>query len=578
VVNISKHSKSSTFKGVSSKRSGATGFPPSTLSSGGISLQSVQPWIVFGIAFLAIFSAVLFFAWVAEDGYITFRVLKQWGEGHGLRWNIDERVQVFTHPLWMFLLMPLYLLIGDPFYASILLSQLVISAMVLLVFWHFRELPWTVLLVFALPFVFSVSLRQYSNCGLENPLTFLLLTLLFLEVTRSRPNVLLASLFTGLMVLNRLDTVLLGALPLLLLVLREMKESYSFRPMVQAFLGMAPLVLWLIFSLLYYGFAFPNTYYAKLHTGLSSLQYWQQGWHYLTNLFMADFVGALILVFDVCAVVALRNGLRWRTHMDGLPLAFAFSGIAYAIYVVSIGGDFMSGRFFTPVLLNSLLLWLLILYRMHERYRERLLRSVAWMVAIVPLLSMMIAEQTVYHAQGKLDRKGRVEGIVSEFEYYKDTNWLWNDEGKRPRDMDFAVAGALAGERLKSGMHGAPKVEPGFNIGLYGYFHASEAIILDVLALSDPLMARLPLQNLTHWRVGHFQRALPEGYLHARETGDSSHMQPDLAQYYAALKSIVSDPVFSSKRLQTLWGWHWGDYDHFREAYLQSLQAAAAQK
>ena len=40
-------------------------------------------------------------AWLCEDSFITFRVVDNVIHGYGPRWNTVERVQVFTHPLWM---------------------------------------------------------------------------------------------------------------------------------------------------------------------------------------------------------------------------------------------------------------------------------------------------------------------------------------------------------------------------------------------------------------------------------------------------------------------------------------------
>src|SRR5712692_3374466 len=47
-------------------------------------------------------------AWFNDDSYITFRTVDNFVNGYGLTWNIDERVQVYTHPLWMFLLSMVY--------------------------------------------------------------------------------------------------------------------------------------------------------------------------------------------------------------------------------------------------------------------------------------------------------------------------------------------------------------------------------------------------------------------------------------------------------------------------------------
>ena len=55
------------------------------------------------VAILALFSILyLFSAWVADDAYITFRTIENFHHGYGLRWNTIERVQSYTHPLWMF--------------------------------------------------------------------------------------------------------------------------------------------------------------------------------------------------------------------------------------------------------------------------------------------------------------------------------------------------------------------------------------------------------------------------------------------------------------------------------------------
>ena len=54
--------------------------------------------------------------WVSDDAFITLRTVSNFLQGYGLVWNAGERVQVFTHPLWMFLLIPFDLFIEDPLY------------------------------------------------------------------------------------------------------------------------------------------------------------------------------------------------------------------------------------------------------------------------------------------------------------------------------------------------------------------------------------------------------------------------------------------------------------------------------
>ncbi len=52
--------------------------------------------------------AVLRAAWLSDDSYITLRTIDNFWNGYGLRWNVIERVQTFTDPLWMLLLAAAY--------------------------------------------------------------------------------------------------------------------------------------------------------------------------------------------------------------------------------------------------------------------------------------------------------------------------------------------------------------------------------------------------------------------------------------------------------------------------------------
>ena len=76
----------------------------------------------------------------------------------------------------------------------------------------------------------------------------------------------LLSLLAALAAVNRLDTSLLYV-PALTHVLWKRR---TWRCLWSMAVGMLPLVLWLGFSLGYYGFPFPNTAYAKLNTGIAA--------------------------------------------------------------------------------------------------------------------------------------------------------------------------------------------------------------------------------------------------------------------------------------------------------------------
>ena len=51
---------------------------------------------------LLIFLAVLLrTAWISDDGLISLRTVLNVTHGNGLTFNVGERVQTFTHPLWL---------------------------------------------------------------------------------------------------------------------------------------------------------------------------------------------------------------------------------------------------------------------------------------------------------------------------------------------------------------------------------------------------------------------------------------------------------------------------------------------
>ncbi|MGC9054758.1 MAG: hypothetical protein ACP5KS_12855, partial [Candidatus Hydrogenedens sp.] len=72
-------------------------------------------WTFFAILFLRT-------AWLCDDAYISFRTVDNAVNGYGLRWNINERVQVYTHPLWLFLHIPFYFLTKEMFLTPIFIS------------------------------------------------------------------------------------------------------------------------------------------------------------------------------------------------------------------------------------------------------------------------------------------------------------------------------------------------------------------------------------------------------------------------------------------------------------------------
>ena len=284
-------------------------------------------------------------AWICDDAYITFRTIDNVLHGFGLRWNVAERVQSFTHPLWLILLTPFIALTGEPYYTSLVVSILLTLATVALICVRVSVKPQNALLAVSM-LLFSRAFVEYSTSGLENPLSHLLLTAFFyvyLTKPLDRRSVTRLSLIASLLLLNRLDLALLVA-PALVHALFVVRRQHVIVPALIAFL---PFVAWEGFSLLYYGVPFPNTAYAKLNTGTPAAELAVQGFLYLAESAGSD--PLTLTVIGAAFVAAIRNRGRDWLVASGIVLSL--------IYVVRVGGDFMSGRFLTaPFVVATVLL------------------------------------------------------------------------------------------------------------------------------------------------------------------------------------------------------------------------------
>ena len=106
-------------------------------------------------------------AWVVDDAYITFRTVDNFVNGHGLTWNVSERVQAYSHPLWMFLMSLCFLFSSELFYTSLALSFALCAALIAVVWRHhngeagrWKAPVFVVLLVFGVFVVFDVWARR----------------------------------------------------------------------------------------------------------------------------------------------------------------------------------------------------------------------------------------------------------------------------------------------------------------------------------------------------------------------------------------------------------------------------------
>jgi arabinofuranosyltransferase len=508
----------------------------------------------FGIALLVLVFTVLVIrnAWVSDDAYITFRTIENFTSGYGLTYNPYVRVQSFTHPLWMFLLSAFYVPVksllfpsaSDGLYFLSLAVSIVSSAfMAFLLLTKVLKKDLASLTLFGSAIVLSRALMDYSTSGLENPLSHILLAFFLWKCFDDKPNILSLSFIAALIACNRLDLLLLVA-PILVLVFWQQRDLWR-KNILSLLIGFSPILLWEMFSLFYYGFPFPNTAYAKLNTGIENTLLVSQGIDYFLNSLYWDPV--TLFVIGLAGFVAVLEKEK--------KSLFIYAGILlYLVYVVKIGGDFMSGRFFTaPFLFAAVVI---------SRARSFSLQSRFAGAAVIVVLGVFSFRSTLFDSQLSqvvpgyelIDRNGIADERL--FYFHQSYNRGLVVDGVRNTQAGSFYAGnrwILTGEK---------SVSAGTNLGFRGYEAGPNVYFVDVFALVDPLLARLPINDKTQWRIGHFSRDLPRGYLDTLNSGQMRISNSNLALYYQKLSFVITGPLWSWDRLVEIWKFNTGQYDY----------------
>ncbi len=100
--------------------------------------------------------------------------------------------------------------------------------------------------------------------------------------------------------------------------------------------------------------------------------------------------------------------------------------------------------------------------------------------------------------------------------------------------------------------------EPAFNgvsfgeaVGYAGFAAGPEKFIIDVVGLSDPLLARLPADrpiSYEGWKSGHFRRTVPKGYVDSVAFNGNMIEDPELRRLYGSIRTITRGRIWSIER------------------------------
>ncbi|MEZ5489704.1 MAG: hypothetical protein R3F50_05220 [Gammaproteobacteria bacterium] len=518
------------------------------------------------LAILLLLSVVFFLnGWVSEDAYINFRVIEQLFGGQGLVWNPGERVQVFTSPLWL-LVTAASRLFSSHLYANVIVLSYVLFLGSLAFLWKLFESTFSWLACCSLLLI-SSSFFDYTTSGLEYPLIYFLLTVfVFLYLSGCRQHITRASLHRlvlvfALLLLTRHDLLMLCLPAFLYYLWRASREFRARELLLICIIYSAPFWLWTGFSLLYFGFPFPNTAYAKLGTGLEFVDLVREGLRYLLDLARWDSISAVVLL------AAAGLGLTGRKP----ALAYLAVGIALSVlYVIYAGGDYMRGRFFAPAFLVAAVL---VCYQLAPLLADRKAQAgwlLAWLMYAVFYYHTPIASDFNHRTKTWLewaaDWEASRSGIVDARGIHSAVSSLGFYFGRDPNEP--FPGGPYPADARAANESGEPVIVYGA-IGMFGYFIQPGTVVVDDMALADPLLSRLPVSS--DWRVSHYPRTLPTGYLESLASGTNQIKDANLKEYYQHLVTITQGrQLFSLDRLKTIVLFNLGYFDYLLDAYVQA--------
>ena len=347
-------------------------------------LGSVVVWLILGQPETGI-----------DDADIFFVYARHFAEGHGFVYNIGgERVEGFTSMLWTVICSCFSFFfhsIEKPVY---LLNLLIGAATVFVCLRRVRHPGLFLALLASSPAWFA----WCQVALMETGLWCLLITLLGLAVFEQR--IRLVCVLLPLLVLTRPESMLWGLWAVLLVFMQAEKGGRFRTAWLPALVFVSSLSILIAFRVWYFGYPFPNTYYAKVSPDfLANLS---DGFGYLSGYV---FGSAGVLVGIVFWLFAFWRGNGRREFMLAV---FLLPGIGIPVLV---GGDHFGGfRFYQPIwpLLCLLVVqqWPLLM----ERINPRLVRLVLTGIVVSGWLAFPITANLKH--EFRIAKEGRLTGAT----------------------------------------------------------------------------------------------------------------------------------------------------------------------
>lgn len=449
--------------------------------------------------------------WTSEDAFITFRVVDNLWQGHGPVFNPGERVEAYTHPLWLLILTVLAYPTGEiertALYVGLFLAAAAMALGLSAAIRLQRGQPSLYLPAGALAFAALPPVWDFSTSGLEMSLVLFWIAgsyKLLADVAHESRSPVTAMAWFSLGPLVRPDLAAFVA-PFVAAVtfIRWHDVRRNWLGSIAALLAIP--VAYQLFRMVYFASLVPNPAFAK-----EAFQWMPaRGLIYGRN-----FVGTYSFWLPAAALAVVMIACVPRCRRAIVPMAAILGGgLLHAVYVIAIGGDFMHARLLLPATFALTMAAAAVPVTRrpdHAVLRMCIVIIAAWAVVCSLRFRAPAIDDAVAQIADERAFFVRLAGVPHPVVLadYAASGWTFSASRFGTINNSLCIG----------------------NVGLLGFSAGSGLRVIDTAGLADPITARLELTGRT--RAGH-EKHLSPSWCAARI--DPSDTTPPVEDARAAL-------------------------------------------
>ncbi|RJQ63681.1 MAG: tetratricopeptide repeat protein [Stygiobacter sp.] len=432
---------------------------------------------------------------IQDDAFTSLRYVQNFVDGNGLVFNIGERVEGYTNFLWVLLLSAVSFLahalnlnpnlplvaqfLSTLFGVLILVSTYLLAKKIIVknysgsIISSLLALSAPAMVLFTTPFIY------WSVSGMETPL-FVSLTLLsvyhfidYEEQGKRNAFVIVSVLNSFLRPEGMFFFILLMSFKLIknffsaeeFKLGKKIKSSFDSSIKKSLIIYAVPVIAYIIFRLLNYGYPFPNTFYAKTEF---TIQFLSRGWNYYIN-FLEEY-----LLFGLFYVPVLIQLMRSKTNTkENILIGFA---LVYTITIIVIGGDVLPvNRFFLTIMPMLFILFINSTTELIEEFLNGKVNLFAKYSMVIILLAYSVLNYQ-RNLPVMMEKRAYEIGLVSKMKIYAELlNTVRKDKIKiKSKNKIKTTSVAMS------------------TIGAFSFY--SGARVIDLVGLTDEYVAHNPIE------------------------------------------------------------------------------------